>query len=94
MIGYDDPVQTFDLAEGCAVDHVAIYPNDTPDEPPYQAVPFVHRETFEDGQKWYDEPDHFTPTDAYREAVAEHAEMDISEIQLTREIPTFGFDPA
>lgn len=86
------PVQTFDLPETCEVDHVAIHPNDNPDEPHFEAVPFVHRGTMDDGTDRYHEPSDFTVTDAYRTAVAERADVKIDDLLLEREIATYGFD--
>jgi hypothetical protein len=84
-----DAADSFDLPEHCTHDHVAIYPSDAPKDPPFYAVPFDLRMVHDDGTEWYDEPDTFTVTEAYREAVAERASMDISDVKLRRdELPT------
>jgi len=83
-----DPVQSFDLPEECELDHVAIYPNDTPEEPDFYAVPFIHEGSDSDGWDHYREPTDFEVTDRYREAVSERADVSLEEIKLTREIPT------
>jgi hypothetical protein len=84
-----DPADSFDLPEDCTHDHVVIYPTDAPKDPPFYAVPFDLREVHDDGTEWYDEPDMFTVTDQYREAVADLASMDIEDVKLRRdELPT------
>jgi len=86
-----EQVESFDLPDECTNDHVAIYRNDAPKDPPYCAVPFYQREVREDGTTWYDEPDTFTVTDRYREAVAEAASVDLEDVKLRRdEIEEYG----
>jgi hypothetical protein len=42
--------------------------------------------------KVFDELNDFTPTNRYREAVANRAAAPISDIRLEREIPTYKFE--
>jgi len=86
-----EPVQAFDLPEDLEADRVVVYPNNAAEEPAFEAVPFVLEDEYEDGRKWYNEPEEFVTTDAYREAVVERADMDRSEVRLERAIPTYGY---
>jgi hypothetical protein len=88
-----EPVESHDLPDHPDIDRVVIYPNDDPNGPPFEAVPFYLRMTFEDGREWYDEPLNFEVTPEYREAVAEHADVRIEDVKLTRELETFELDP-
>lgn len=83
-----DPADSFDLPEHCTHDHVVIYESPDPYEPPYYAVPFDLVDTWEDGTREMQEPDHFTVTEQYREAVADLASMDIEDVKLRRDFYT------
>jgi hypothetical protein len=87
-----DPADSFDLPGDCDPDHVVIYEQEDPYQPPYYAVPFYHVDTWDDGTREMQEPDQFSVTEEYREAVAERAEMDIEDVKLRREIATYTFE--
>lgn len=85
MIAPDaDPIESHDLPDHPKVDHVVIYPNADPDEPHFEAVPFVLAGTFEDGTDHYDELAEFDPTPEYREAVLDHTDLDAESIKFDR----------
>lgn len=84
----DATADSFDLPEHCEHDHVVIYESPDPYEPPFYAVPFDHVDTWEDGTRHMEEPDGFTVTEAYREAVADRASMDIQNVKLRRDFYT------
>jgi hypothetical protein len=85
----DPQVQAFDLPEHCEIDHVVIRESDGTN--PYYAVPFIHRDTWDDGTEWLDEPAEFDVTDAYFQAVKERAEMDIDDVQLRRPTAEYSY---
>jgi hypothetical protein len=87
-----EPVQAFHLPDHHAIDRVVIYPTDGLEDHDFEAVPFVLEAEYDDGRTWYNEPEWFTATDAYREAVADRADMDIDDVLLEREIPVSGFN--
>ena len=98
-----EPVQAFHLPDHHAIDHVVIYaaddreesviyPADGLEDHDFEAVPFVLEAEYDDGRKWFNEPEWFTATDPYRQAVAERADMDIEDILLEREIPISNYD--
>lgn len=90
----DEPTDTLDLPEHCDHDHVVIYPNNAPKDPPFYAVPFDYVGDDDLGNGYYQEPEEFEVTDKYREAVAERSDVDISDVKLERDdLPTDDIDP-
>ena len=81
-------IEAFDLPDHCEPDHVAIYENPDPYEPPYHAIPYDHVATWDDGTRHLQETDSFTVTEQYREAVAEQATVNIEDVKLRRELYT------
>lgn len=82
----EERTDTFDLPDECQHDHVVIYENPDPYQPPYRAVPFDYVGEG-DVYGYYEEPEEYAITEAYREAVAERATVEIEEIKL-RQPPT------
>lgn len=87
-----EPVEAFHLPDHRPIDRVVIYPADDLEDYDFQAVPFVLEAEYDDGRKWFNEPEWFTATDPYRQAVAERADMDVDNVLLERGIPVSGFD--
>jgi hypothetical protein len=87
-----EPAQAFDLPDHRPIDRVVIYPADDLEDYDFEAVPFVLEAEYDDGRKWFNEPEWFTATDPYRQAVAERADTDIDDVLLEREIPISTFD--
>lgn len=82
-----EPADSFDLPEECQHDRVVVYENDAAYEPPYRAIPFDYVGDFDDHTGYFEEPEEYAVTEAYREAVAERASMDIEDVKL-RQPPT------
>ncbi|MFC7135034.1 MULTISPECIES: hypothetical protein [Salinibaculum] len=82
-----EPADSFDLPEHCVHDAVVIYENPNPYQPPYRATPFDYVGDDERGNGYFEEPEEYIITEAYREAVAERASMDIDDVRL-RQPPT------
>ena len=87
-----EPVQQFRLPDSLYIDKVAIYPNDAPQEPHFEAIPFILKKEYDDGTSWFNEPHDFEVTDEYREAVIRRADVSADDLLLERNIPVTGFD--
>lgn len=88
-----EQVQAFEVDVSQNVDYVVIYTNSQPGDPPFEAVPFYHRD-----EDWYDEPLDFEVTNEYRHAVARNADMPLhldtplQMIKLERGTATHGYE--
>jgi hypothetical protein len=87
-------VDSFDLPADCDPDHVVIYEQEDPHQPPYYAVPFDLVDTWEDGTDHYMEPHDFAVTERYRQAVYERTDVDTHHLKLRREFETYTIEEA
>lgn len=82
-------IEEFELPDNCQADYVTI---ERWTDGKLTATPYIHRTEGplvpeEEGRKWYDEPDRdeWSPSEEYRQAIAERSDYPIEEIQIERE---------